>query len=105
GIASFERTNSVPRTLLRAVSLRTLVCLAESLRLPHPSHLSRFSIRHVPGNLLVFNTVVTGIYAIGVVAAVYASVIDPAGARTAVLLSGIINGIATISFTLIVDPT
>jgi hypothetical protein len=105
GIASFERTNSVPRTLLRAVSLRTLVSLAESLRLPPPSHLSRFSIRHVPINLLVFNTIVTGIYAIGVVAAVYASVIDPAGARTAVLLSGIINGIATISFTLIVDPT
>jgi hypothetical protein len=48
---------------------------------------------------------VTGIYAIGVVAATYASVIDPADARTAVLLSGIINGIATIAFTLIVDPT
>ena len=67
--------------------------------------MSRFSIRHVPVNLLVFNTIVTGIYAIGVVAAVYASVIDPAAARTAVLLSGIVNGIATISFTLIVDPT
>ena len=105
GIASFERTNSVPRTLLRAFSFRTLVAVAESLRLPSASHLSRFSIRHIPLNLLVFNTIVTGIYAIGVVAAVYASVIDPAAARTSVLLSGIVNGIATISFTLIVDPT
>src|SRR5579875_2169511 len=105
GIASFERTNSIPRTLIRALSFRTIVALAESLRVPTPSHLSRFSIRHVPLNLLVFNTIVTGIYAIGVVAAVYASVIDPAAARTSVLLSGIVNGIATISFTLIVDPT
>ncbi len=105
GIASFERTNSVPRTLVRAVSLRTIVALFESFRLPRAAHLSRFSIKHVPMNLLVFNTIVTGIYAIGVVAAVYASVLDPAAARTAVLLSGIVNGIATISFTLIVDPT
>jgi hypothetical protein len=105
GIASFERTNSLPHTLIRAFSFRTIVALAESMRLPPPSHLSRFSFRHVPLNLLIFNTIVTGIYAIGVVAAVYASVIDPAAARTAVLLSGIVNGIATISFTLIVDPT
>jgi hypothetical protein len=105
GIASFERTGSLPRTLLRAVSWRTVVALIEALRAPHPTALRRFSIRRVPANLLVFNTIVTGIYAIGVVAAVYASVIDPAAARTAVLLSGIVNGIATISFTLIVDPT
>lgn len=105
GIASFERTSSVPRTLLRAISWRTVVSLVHAFRAPHPSAFGRFSIAHVPKNLLVFNTIVTGIYAIGVVAAVYASVIDPAAARTAVLLSGIVNGIATISFTLIVDPT
>lgn len=105
GIASFERTNSVPRTLWNAVSLRTVIAIGRSMRVPAPSLLGRFSIRHVPANLLVFNTIVTGIYAIGVVAAVYASVIDPSAARTSVLLSGIVNGIATISFTLIVDPT
>jgi hypothetical protein len=105
GIASFERTSSVPRTLLRALSWQTIVAVFRALRAPHPAQFRRFSIRHVPLNLLVFNTIVTGIYAIGVVAAVYASVIDPAAARTSVLLSGIVNGIATISFTLIVDPT
>jgi hypothetical protein len=105
GIASFERTSSVPLILVRALSFRTVVAIGRSLRMPAPSLLGRFSIRHVPLNLLIFNTIVTGIYAIGVVAAVYASVLDPSSARTSVLLSGIINGIATISFTLIVDPT
>ncbi|MBV9102156.1 MAG: DUF2837 family protein, partial [Candidatus Eremiobacteraeota bacterium] len=47
----------------------------------------------------------TGIYAIGVVASVYASILRPEVARTAVLLSGVVNGIATISFSLVVDPT
>ena len=39
------------------------------------------------------------------VAAIYASVRDPAFARTATLLSGIVNGIGTFAFTLFVDPT
>jgi len=44
-------------------------------------------------------------YAIGVVAAYYASVIDVDVARTAVTISGIVNGIGTVAFTFFVDPT
>ena len=56
--------------------------------------------------LFVANTVLQAVYAIGVVAAIYASVRDPAFARTAYsLLSGIVNGIGTFAFTLFVDPT
>jgi hypothetical protein len=40
-----------------------------------------------------------------VIAAAYASVRDPAFARTAYSLSGIVNGIGTFAFTLFVDPT
>jgi hypothetical protein len=55
--------------------------------------------------LLVFNVVVTGIYAIGVVSAYYASILDVNVARTAIGISGIINGIGTVAFTFFVDPT
>jgi hypothetical protein len=105
GIAAFERLGSVPRALLRLSDPRVLFAIARSVRVPPLGAFARFRIGDVPANLLVGNVVVTGIYAIGVVAATYASVLDPADARTAVLLSGIINGIATVSFTLIVDPT
>ncbi|MGP6156824.1 MAG: lipid II flippase family protein [Vulcanimicrobiaceae bacterium] len=105
GIAAFERLGSVPRAILRLVDPRVMLGILRSVRIPPPATFAQFRIRDVPANLLISNVVVTGIYAIGVVAATYASVIDPADARTAVLLSGIINGIATIAFTLIVDPT
>ncbi len=105
GIAAFERLGSVPRAILRLASPRVLLAVLRSVRVPAPSTIAHFRISDVPTNLLVGNVIVTGIYAIGVVAATYASVIDPADARTAVLLSGIINGIATVAFTLIVDPT
>jgi Alternate to MurJ len=105
GIASFERLGSVPRAMLRLGDPRVVTAVARSLRLPSPQMLARFSAAHVPMKLLVGNTIVVGIYAVGVQAATYASVLNPAESRTAVLLSGIINGIATIAFTLVVDPT
>jgi hypothetical protein len=75
------------------------------LRVPHYSEIFSFSTRHIPRRLLIFNVVVTGIYAIGVVAAYYASVLDVNVSRTAIGISGIINGIGTIAFTFFVDPT
>ena len=59
-----------------------------------PSRWQRYKLVSVPMKLLIANTVVQSVYAIGVVAAVYASVRDPAFARTATLLSGIVNGSA-----------
>ncbi len=62
-------------------------------------------MRNIPMRLLVFNVVVTAVYAIGVVAAYYASILDINVARTAVTISGIVNGIGTVAFTFFVDPT
>lgn len=45
------------------------------------------------------------VYAIGVQASFLASVLDVGVARTAISLSGVVNGVGTIAFTLFVDPT
>ncbi len=105
GILSYQRTDSVPRSLFRLADLRVLGDVARSFRFPNPGRWRQYSIARVPVKLLFWNTVLQSVYAIGVVAAVYASVRDPAFARTATLLSGIVNGIGTVAFTLFVDPT
>ncbi|HTV72273.1 MAG TPA: DUF2837 family protein [Candidatus Acidoferrales bacterium] len=105
GIAAFERLGSVPRALLRLGDPQVIATILRSLRLPTRATFSRFSLDHIPRKLLIGNMLVTGVYAIGVQAAAYASVLYPAESRTALLLSGIINGIATVAFTLVVDPT
>ena len=105
GVSAFERLGSVPRAIARMRDPRVLGDIIRSMRPPPRNLLNRFRIHDVPAGLLVGNVIVTGIYAIGVVAAVYASVLDPAVARTATLLSGIVNGVATIAFALVVDPT
>jgi hypothetical protein len=105
GVRSFERTKSLPHSLARLGRPRVAWDVLTHLRMPHYSEIFSFSARHIPRRLLVFNVVVTGIYAIGVVAAYYASVLDVNVARTAIGISGIINGIGTIAFTFFVDPT
>jgi hypothetical protein len=105
GINSFQRLDSVPGALMRLFDPRVVRDVVRSFRFPQPARWSRYPLSHVPPKLLIANTVLQSVYAIGVVAAVYASVREPALARTATLLSGIVNGIGTIAFTLFVDPT
>ena len=83
GIASFQRLDSVLRALFRLLDPKVMIDVLRSVRLPQPSRWSRYRLSSVPTKLLIANTVVQSVYAIGVVAAVYASVRDPAFARTA----------------------
>jgi hypothetical protein len=105
GVQSFEARGSVPHSLVRLASPAVIADVLRSERLPKLATLRSFQWRHVPKRLLIFNTVVMCVYAIGVQASYLASVLDPGVVRTAVGLSGIINGIGTIAFTLFVDPT
>ena len=105
GVRSFERTRSLPHSLVRLFYPRVIFDVLRHIKLPTWHEIRSFSPRRIPKRLLVFNVVVTGVYAIGVVAAYYASVLAPSVARTAVGASGLVNGIGTVAFTFFVDPT
>ncbi len=105
GIRSFEYRGSLPHSLFRLFDFKVIREILASERIPGLAELKRFQWRMLPKRMLVFNVVVTGVYAIGVQASYYASVLDIDAARTALGLSGIINGVGTIAFTLFVDPT
>ncbi len=103
-IRSFERTGSIPRSALRLLLPRTLSGVVRSIRLARPATLRRLSLSRVPKDVLILNVLVTSVYGIGVTAAAYASVLNPAAARTALLSSGLVNGLATIAYNVVVDP-
>lgn len=104
GVHSFERRGSIPASLLRLCDPKVMWWLLCHLKPPKFS-LADFPISAVPRRLLFFNTILYAVYAVGVVGAFYASVIDVHAARTATGLSGIVNGIGTIAFALFIDPT
>jgi hypothetical protein len=105
GVHSFEARGSVPHSLMRLASPAVIADVVRSQRFPSLSELRAFNWRMLPKRLLIFNTVVMCVYAIGVQASYLASVLDSGVARTAIGLSGIVNGVGTIAFTLFVDPT
>jgi hypothetical protein len=105
GVHSFEARGSVPHSLVRLFSPRVIVEVLGAQRFPSLAELRAFDWRVLPRRLLIFNTVVMCVYAIGVQASYLASVLDVNVARTSIGLSGVINGIGTIAFTLFVDPT
>ncbi|HYL26961.1 MAG TPA: DUF2837 family protein [Candidatus Nitrosotalea sp.] len=105
GVHSFEARGSVPHSLMRLLSPRVIAEVLRAQVFPGPAQLRKFDWRALPRRLLIFNTIVMCVYAIGVQASYLASVLDVAVARTSIGLSGVINGIGTIAFTLFVDPT
>jgi hypothetical protein len=104
GVHSFEARGSVPHSLMRLAAPSVIADVLRSQRLPSFAQIRAFDWRYLPKRLLIFNVVVMCVYAIGVQASYFASVLDSTVARTAIGLSGVINGIGTIAFTLFVDP-
>jgi hypothetical protein len=105
GIRSFERRGSIPHGLVRLLDPRVLADLARATKLPDPRVLVSFPLAAVPRKLLIANTVLMGVYAVGVVAAYYASILALDARTTATGLSGLVNGVGTVAFSLFVDPT
>lgn len=103
-ISRLEETGSLPRLLRESVSIRKLKVVRGHVQMPSWAMLSRLRIGGVPKRLLILNMLVTGIYTVGVLAALYASFLLPEYSVTASQSSGLINGVATILMTILVDP-
>jgi len=105
GIRSFERRSSVFRAVVRLGDPRVMMDVLSSIRLPEIPTVLAYTRQAVPAKLLIGNLVVMAIYAIGVPAAYFGSVLNLDARTTAAGLSGIVNGIGTLAFTFFVDPT
>ena len=103
-IRSLEYRGSVPKAMLRMFRPAAIIAMIGDIKFRVAEPVRSLSFRNIPKDVLVLNTCVTAVYGIGIVAAAYASVLDPASARTAVLSSGLINGFATIAYNIVVDP-
>lgn len=105
GVRAFERSGSIPGAMTRLLDPRVQLALIREVKLPSWSEARRLPYGAIPRKLIIGNTIIMMVYAIGVVAAYYASVLNLDARGTAIGLSGLVNGIGTIAFSLFVDPT
>jgi hypothetical protein len=104
GVSKLEETGSVPGLVVQSLSIANIKRIAKSTVRPRKSMISGLRFKDIPKRLLILNTVITGIYTIGVLAAYYGSIFIPEKRLAISASSGMINGAASILLTLFVDP-
>lgn len=104
-VKRLELTGSVPTLVVEALQVNNIKRIVRSTVRPSKTMLEKLRFREIPKRLLVLNTVVTGIYTVGILAAYYSALLVPEQARLAAgASSGMINGMASILLTLFIDP-
>lgn len=103
-IQRFLIVGSVPRVFFYALKPRNIVKIIRTFRLPPIQSFRKISLKNLPKQFLIINVFVTSIYTIGVLCALLAGAYMPEFRSTALQLSGIVNGMATVLFSLLVDP-
>lgn len=78
--------------------------IVKNLHIPKMSYLKGISLKDIPNKLFIMNVVITAIYTIGVLSALYASLLAPDRNAATIMASGLITGIATILLSLFIDP-
>lgn len=111
-IALFSRTlfhlsaekGSIIKLMIRLLDVRMILRASKHMKFPKISYLKGIKLRYISPVLFFSNMLITAIYTVGVLASLYAALLIPENASTAIMASGLINGIATILIFLFVDP-
>lgn len=99
-----EERGSIPSLIRKGLTLEYIKRGIKHIHLPKLSYLKDISLKDIPIRLFLLNMIITAIYTIGVLSALYAALIAPERATTAIMASGLINGIATILLIIFIDP-
>lgn len=112
-VRQLQRRNSLPLVLLQCLNPGHWGTILRCIRPPSLMGVRLSDLRSrpapelsIPKVFLIGNVIVLAIHTVGVMAAIYAGAhLDEKTSRAATLLSSVVNGVATITLSLIVDPT
>lgn len=102
-VQHLDAAGSLPK-LVSGVTIVQVKHMRAHLRKPRWAMLRSLRDHGLSYRLVLMNTVITGVYTVGVLSALYASYLTPELGTAASQSSGLINGIATILLTVFVDP-
>ena len=104
-VNKLETRGSVPSLVVEALSISNVKRIVKNTTKPRKKMILSLRYKEIPKRMLILNTMITAIYTIGVLSAYYAAFfVDEEYLLAAAGSSGMINGIATILLTLLVDP-
>ena len=104
-ILRFKKKGSLPGIMISAFYPPNTVKIIKAFKWPRLGGLKNVKLSRLPKFFLTMNIFVASIHAIGVLCSLLAGAYLPEIRSTANMLSGIVNGIATVLLTMIVDPS
>lgn len=103
-IDSFAIYRSIPRLLLKSVSLSGLREIKNAASVPARKNFAALSFHQAPRKILIYNVVATALLTVSVFASLYAGYLKPELRVTANNLSPLVNGLSTILLFVFIDP-
>jgi len=108
-VRQMQRHGSIPNVLLRCMLPSNWPTILGCLRPPSMLGVGMADFKRIPSFFLVGNVLVLSIHTMGTFAAICAGAYlrgtNESAAAAATLLSSVVNGVATITLSLVVDPT
>lgn len=104
GVLLYERQRSLPRIMIRSVSIRGLWRMRKSITPPKTSALRDSRSSPFPKRFLILSVLVSSFFSVSNFAALYASALVPAGARTAASLAPLLTGFAVFVNVFVLSP-
>lgn len=104
-IVKTQERESLPSVILYALCPFHWGELLRCLRRPSTLGITLADVNRLPKAFLFGNAVVVAIHTCGVPAAIYCGALLPEMARTVSLMSSVVNGLATVTLSVLVDPT
>ncbi|MBN1314288.1 MAG: DUF2837 family protein [Anaerolineales bacterium] len=104
GVILYERQRSLPRILIRSASIRGVWRMRKSITTPRISAVKKSRWSPFPKRFLLLSILVTSFFSVSNFAALYASAMIPAGARTAASLAPLLTGLAVFINVFVISP-
>lgn len=99
-----EERGSIPNLIRKGLKFEYIKRGLKHIKLPKLAYIKDIRLQNFPIKLFIINMFITAIYTIGVLSALYAALLAPDRASTAIMASGLINGVATILLVIFIDP-
>ncbi|SDI75181.1 lipid II flippase Amj family protein [Paraburkholderia phenazinium] len=104
-VVHFQAHRSLPQLALHVFSRGGIAYIRHGARLPSRTNVTQLSSGSgVSGKVIVLNVLAMALWTVGVFASLYAGFLKPELRVTCSNLSSVINGVATIVLTVIIDP-
>ena len=104
-IMHFHANRSIPKLMMHVFARGGLNYIKTSVTIPSTDHVKGFKEKSVVSwNVIILNIAAQAFLTVGVFASLYAGFIAPEFRVTALSLSAVINGVATILLFVLIDP-